>query len=198
MNRREALRLLATGTALQLAPGNLMAALREARALVASESAVKVLTPSQRATVEALADCIIPRTETPGAKDLGAGDFVDLMLAEWYDAVDRERFLQGIADVDKRMQTLFGKTFVDANSDQRAQMMTELGERMIEEEERRTAPHPHDEDVPEHESFYPMLRRLVLTAYYTSEEGATKELHFEIIPASRELCAPATSNQGGS
>jgi len=33
------------------------------------------------------------------------------------------------------------------------------------------------------------MRRLTLTAYYTSEAGATKELHFEIIPGSYEGCA---------
>jgi hypothetical protein len=37
--------------------------------------------------------------------------------------------------------------------------------------------------------FYPMLRRLTLVAYYTSEAGATEELHFEIIPERHDGCA---------
>jgi hypothetical protein len=41
-----------------------------------------------------------------------------------------------------------------------------------------------------------MLRRLVLTAYYTSEAGATQELHFEMIPDRYEGCA--APEEGGS
>ena len=44
-------------------------------------------------------------------------------------------------------------------------------------------------------SFYSMLRQLTLTAYYTSEMGATKELHFEIIPDSHNGCAPLSSGK---
>jgi hypothetical protein len=33
-----------------------------------------------------------------------------------------------------------------------------------------------------------MLRRLTLTAYYTSEAGATEELHFEMIPGRHAGC----------
>jgi len=33
-----------------------------------------------------------------------------------------------------------------------------------------------------------MLRHLTLTAYYTSEAGATDELHFEMIPGGYQGC----------
>ena len=47
MDRREALRLLATGTALQLAPRNLLAVLHEARTLLAAQVAKRTLTPTR-------------------------------------------------------------------------------------------------------------------------------------------------------
>ena len=37
-------------------------------------------------------------------------------------------------------------------------------------------------------NFYSGFRRLTLTAYYTSEAGATKELHFEVIPDQYQGC----------
>jgi hypothetical protein len=198
MNRREALQLLAAGTALQLAPRHLLAALREARAVLGAQAATRTLNSHQDATVKAIAEMIIPRTETPGAADVGASDFIDLMLTEWYDEPDRTRFLNGLAEVDARTQSLFGKDFVSCSADQQSEMLTELGEKMVDEAERRKTEPAHDVDVPEAESFYPMLRRLTLTAYYTSEAGATEELHFQIIPDRHDMCAAEDTNKGGA
>ena len=130
MERREALRLLAAGTALQLAPGNLMAMLREARRLTGAPAGPRTLNTQQYAIVQAMAEQILPRTETPGATDAGATEFIDLMLTEWYDERDRAHFLTGLADVDVRTAALFGKNFVDASPHQQAEILIALGENM--------------------------------------------------------------------
>lgn len=199
MNRREALRLLAAGAALNLAPPSMMAMLRDARAFVDTQPALRTLEPHQAATVRAMAELILPRTETPGAADVGACEFVDLMLTEWYDPAEKGRFLKGLTDLDARAIALFGQNFVESSADQQAMMLEELGEKMTEEADRardRASAGGGSSDAGE--SFYPMLRRLVLTAYYTSEEGATDELHFEIIPGRYDGCTPAQSGKEGA
>ena len=190
MQRREVLRLLATGTALQLAPAKLLLFAREVRTLVASQAAPRTLTAHQAATVNTMAELIIPRTDTPGATDVGATAFIDLMLTEWYDEPERSRFLAGLADVDTRSQRLFVRNFVDCSALQQSEILTNLGEQMMEEAERVRYQPPTLGEVPGGVNFYSMLRRLVLTAYYTSEAGATQELHFEMIPDHYEGCAP--------
>lgn len=188
MNRREALRLLAAGTALQFAPVKLLAALREARAAVGDQAPPRTLNAHQYEAVKAMAERILPRTATPGATDVGAVDFIDLMLTEWYDEPQRSRFLKGLADVDARSQFLFASDFVACSPAQQAEILIALGESMTEEVDRRNA--AHTESTVETEGFYPMLRRLTLTAYYTSEAGATQELHFEMIPGHFDGCVP--------
>jgi hypothetical protein len=199
MNRREALQLLATGTALQLAPRNLLAVLREARALLATQNAPRTLNPHQDATVKAMADLILPRTETPGATDVGATEFIDLILTEWYADEDRNRFLQGLAEVDLRTKSLFDKDFVEASPAQQADILDWLGERMAAEEDRAgISPRQRrrsSQSLPTR-NFYSMMRRLTLTAYYTSEAGATEELHFQIIPNAHDACAAVPSAKG--
>jgi hypothetical protein len=190
MERREALRLLAAGTALQLAPRNLMAVLREARRLIGPPATPRTLNAQQYATVQALAERILPRTETPGATDVSASEFVDQMLTEWYDERDRTRFLAGLANVDVRSTALFGKNFVGATPDQQAEILMALGEQMVDDVGRMQDPRI-DRESHIDANFYSMLRQLTLTAYYTSEIGATQELHFEIIPDSHQGCAPA-------
>jgi gluconate 2-dehydrogenase gamma chain len=69
MNRREALRLLATGTAMGLATPKMFATLRNARALAQTEAGPRTLSPHHNETVTAIAEMIIPKTQTPGASD---------------------------------------------------------------------------------------------------------------------------------
>jgi hypothetical protein len=190
MNRREALRLLAAGAAIPFVNHPMRAAMREARALVDARPTAHTLNAHQQTTVRMMAELILPKTDTPGATDVGATQFIDLMLAEWYDDAERTVFLNGLADVDSRARSLFNKDFVDGSPLEQADILTALGERMTEEivklsdqprRGRGAAPSPTH-------NFYAMLRRLTLTAYYTSEAGATEELHFEMIPGRHAGC----------
>lgn len=195
MQRRDVLRLLATGTALQLAPAKWLAFAREARALLASQAAPRTLNAHQAATVTTMAELILPRTDTPGATDVGATAFIDLILTEWYEEPERTRFLTGLADVDARSQKLFARNFVDCSALDQSDILTALGARMLEEaEQKRDQPFAFGA-APSDTNFYSMLRRLVLTAYYTSEAGATQALHFEMIPDRYEGCS---TEDGGS
>lgn len=198
MERREALRLLATGTVLQLAPGKLLAALREARKALDAEPAPRTLNAHQEATVKTIAELILPRTETPGATDVGVSAFVDLMLTEWYDERDRSRFLNGLADADVRTQALVGKNFVDASAAQQTEILIELGDKMAARADGMRYRSSGNEPQPDDAHFYSRLRELTLTAYYTSEAGATQELHFEVIPDSHNECAPAPAAKGSA
>jgi hypothetical protein len=191
MERREALRLLATGTLLQFAPSKLLSVLREARMSLQPEAAPRRLNAHQDATLKAMAELILPRTETPGAADVGASEFIELMLTEWYDESDRAGFLNGLADVDSRTRFLFGRDFVDCSPGQQAEILASLGEKMAEGTGSvRSARRPRRGITQEvNRNFYFILRQLTLTAYYTSEAGATAELNFQVIPDRYDGCA---------
>ena len=197
MDRREALRLLAAGAALQLTPARLFA-LRQARALLASQVVHRTLDNHQNATVAALAEMIIPRTDTPGAADVGVNQFVELILTEWYGDDDRKGFLLGLVDVDTRAKALFGKLFVECSPEQQADIMSALGEKMIEDGN-ALAEHTgqtRESLIEPYKNFYHMLRHLTLTAYYTSEAGATAALNFQVIPDRYDGCTALAGNGG--
>ena len=191
MQRRDLLRLLATGAVLRLSPGKLMAVARASRHLLDAQSGPRTLNTQQYAIVRQMAEMIIPRTDTPGATDVGVADFIDLLLTEWMEDRERAIFLTGLADVDVRSQRLFAKVFRDCSAAQQAAILTELGEQMVEEDRRKDRSDAGRGEM----SFYPMFRRLTLSAYYTSEAGATQELHFEIIPDHFDPCAPAAATK---
>lgn len=188
MQRREVLRLLATGTALQLAPSKWLVFSLEARSLLAEAQSLRTLSSHQDATLKALADMIIPRTDTPAASDAGVSEFIDLILTEWYDTPERAHFLEGLATVDSQSRTLFQKNFIDCSTEQKGKLLTELGAKMVESavpgSRRRSVQRP----APPKANFYADFRRLALTAYYTSEAGATQALHYEVIPEQYQGC----------
>jgi hypothetical protein len=173
-----------------LAPGNLLAALREARALLGTETTGRTLNLHQHATVTAIAELIIPRTDTAGATDVRVPEFIDLIVTEWYDAEERTHFLNGLADVDVRTQALFARDFVDSSPGQQAQILTVLGQQMTEEADalQDHARQYRDSPPEPNKNFYYMVRGLTLMGYYTSEAGATRELDFEIIPGRFDGC----------
>ena len=71
-------------------------------------------------TVTTLAEHIIPETDTPGASAARVNEFIDLLLAEWCDDAERERFLRGLADVDARSLHAFGNVFVHTTPDRQS------------------------------------------------------------------------------
>lgn len=89
-----------------------------ARLTSRSEPTPRHLPPSTRATVSAIADALIPRTDTPGALDIAAPDFIELLLAEWVSDADKSAFEEGIGELEGRALQLHGKAWpaLDANA----------------------------------------------------------------------------------
>ncbi|HEX6823683.1 MAG TPA: gluconate 2-dehydrogenase subunit 3 family protein [Candidatus Sulfotelmatobacter sp.] len=188
MQRREILRLLATGTALQLAPSKWLVFARGVRSLLAEAGSLRTLTPHQDATLKALADMIIPRTDTPAASDAGVSEFVDLVLTDWYEDLERAHFLDGLATVDSQSRALFQQNFIDCSTEQKGKLLTELGAKMLEGAVPGSRHRSVQRPAPPKTNFYADFRRLALTAYYTSEAGATQALHYEVIPEQYQGC----------
>ena len=98
MDRRDLLRAFGAATALTLLPADAKAAwLRVART---PGAAARALTAVDAAQVGALADVVLPRTDTPSATDVGVVAWVDLVVAEYYRDDERKQFMDGLAAID--------------------------------------------------------------------------------------------------
>lgn len=195
MNRRKVLKLFALSSTLPVLPAELFAAAREIYASLSPAPEIKTLSPHQDATVTAIAELIIPATETPGAKDTRVNEFIDHLLADWFPTEERSRFLSGLADVDARSQNLFQKNFVDAGPAQQGQILRALGEEMAQAAAALAAAQPgYRGSLPQPEdNFYFQFRRLTLIGYFTSEAGFTRQLREEIVPGRYDGCVATPS-----
>lgn len=177
MNRREALLLLA-GTA--AVPESLKAMGRAVHARVRAGT-LRTLTAHQNETVATIAELIIPKTDTPGARDAGVPAFIDVMLADWADDEQRQMFTTGLANVDERSRSAYGKTFVTCTADQQAEILQDLDYELAQ---------LRDAKSDTSKNFFGAMKWLTLTGYYTSEVGATSELHYRVVPGRFEPCYP--------
>ena len=179
MERREVLRVLGAATAVPFVSEDLYAIGRQAHAHWRARPGFRVLDADQQALVTTLTDLIIPETDTPGAKAARVDQFIDVMLADWYDPADRQRFLDGLADVDARSTAATGKPFIASTPAQQTVLLTALDDELARLKESRQSTG---------KNFFRMLKWLTLVGYYTSQIGFEQELHDRIIPGMFDPC----------
>ena len=173
MDRREALRRMVLGSAgVACAAGWVdrlsEMALAHAAPGQAAESAAawtpRVFTPHQNATVVEISELIIPQTDTAGARAAEVNRFIDTVLED-APADERERFISGLAWVDRRSRESSGADFVDAPPGEQEALLTVISSRENHA--------PADREGVE---FFEAIKRLTVTGYYTSEAGLREEL----------------------
>jgi len=80
MQRREALRLLASAATLPLVSRDAFSLFQEVHQQLPQTAALKALDPYQNAIVVTISELIIPQTDTPGAKAARVNEFIDLVV----------------------------------------------------------------------------------------------------------------------
>jgi len=90
-----------------------------------SNKPAKVLTPSETCTLAAIADRIFPKTDTPGAVEIGVLNYIDVALMGDYAALV-PFYRQGLRAVNRLAQAKFAKRFPDLNEEQKEAVLTEF------------------------------------------------------------------------
>jgi len=126
-------------------------------------------TADEVAKLDEIAETIIPRTDTPGAKDAGCGLFMAQFVTDCYSPEEQATFRAGLADIDTRTH---GR-FMQMKPGERTELFRTLHAELKAAASEGTAPKPH---------YFTMLKQLTLFAFFTSEVGATKVLRYVPIP----------------
>jgi hypothetical protein len=116
-----------------------------------------LLDDHQNRTVTALAEQIIPATDTPGAAAARVNEYIDLILADG-PPQRRARFLEGLGWLDGHSIRLHQRPFADLASAERAAILAALDAGASSE----LAPGV---------AFFRMMKGLTVEGYYTSRIG---------------------------
>ncbi len=143
--------------------------------------------PSERARamMAEVAELVIPRTDTPGARDVGTGDFVILALAHGLSGTRapvasgaitpalsaftrRDGSLRYLPWLERRLDQAANGDFCKRTPAEGSDILAKIdAEAMV-----RGAPW----------SPWVAIKGLILTGYYTSQIGASRELRYELVP----------------
>jgi gluconate 2-dehydrogenase gamma chain len=121
-------------------------------------------TASEYATVEVLADLIIPNDGTAGASEAGVSEFIDLMVSR--DAALQPRFRSGLIWLDAHSKTKTDGTFLKLPPSQQNSVLESLAYKKMFR--------PGEEQGRE---FFKLIREYTVMGFYTSEAGL-KELDY--------------------
>jgi len=172
MERRDLLKMIvaATGAAMVGLP-----ALVHAQAPAAG--AKHAFSAAEVGTLEEIAETILPRTKTPGAKDAGVGAFMAQFVADCYTAKQQAAFRAGLVEIDKRA----GGRFVSLTPQARTELL-----RALDAEARKHAVATTDigtaemaDAMPHH---FTMIKQLAIFSFFSSKLAATEVLRYVAVP----------------
>jgi hypothetical protein len=178
LNRREAIVRMALMMGGTMVGPRLLAGTWDAGAPAAASGT----SADDLALLDEIGDTIIPATDVPGAKAVGIGAFITMMLRDCYDAKDQAMVRAGFIAIAADFRTKHGHAFVGALSSERTDFLNAL------DREQRAYTKKKKAGEPPHA--FRVLKELTILGYFTSEIGATQALRFAEVPGSFNGSAP--------
>ena len=189
MDRREALKRTAWLMGGVVSAPAIMGVLKGCAAKPTIDWKPVFLSEDQGILITEVAEIIIPKTDTPGAKDAGVPGFIDQMLKDVYSKEDQDRYLEGLKAFDEEAKKEYGDPFNELSAEQKAAFVKKVHDAAVEAE-RATTPAPK-------RPFILMTKELTMLGFFTSEPGATQVLQYVAVPGSYKGCIPLSEAGNG-
>ena len=133
-----------------------------------------LLSADQSKTLSGVVESIIPKTDTPGAGELGVAAFVQIMVKDCYDKKAQDSLSKGIDTLESLSEKNFGKPFTGASKEQKVQLLQEM----------------EKGGDAQQKAFFGMVKNLTIQGYMSSEYVMTNLTHYEMVPARYHGCVP--------
>ena len=169
MNRREAIRRAALMAGVVVSPGWLGLVGR-----AQTPASKSYLTPAQGAIAAAVAERILPRTDTPGAADVGVPAFLDRLYGEYMSAGEQKLLVSGLDEIESAARAAHGASFSALTTAQQDGVL------------RRVAASQQDRDP----GSFALIRSATIVGYFTSEQVGRHVLHYDPVPGGYDGCVP--------
>jgi Gluconate 2-dehydrogenase subunit 3 len=134
------------------------------------------ISEAQESLLAELSETIIPKTTSPGAKDISAHRFALKMMDDCRSKEEQVKFLSGLAAFDMHTEKISGKPFVRQSAEERKSVLQEMEKNM--------------ESKDDMVGFYKSMKRLTIQAYSSTEFFLTKVQVYELVPGRYHGCVP--------
>jgi hypothetical protein len=150
------------------------------------------ITADQEQLIGDVSETVIPKTTTPGAKDLLLHLFVLKMLDDCYKKEDQQAFVTGMGHFAEQSQNIYGKTFDRMDTKTREAFLLDI-EKEDKAEEEAAKKNGDKKDAaptnqspgkysPELKKFYSIVKRQTINGYTNSKYFMTDIAIYELVP----------------
>ena len=150
---------------------------------------------AEMAMLSQISDLIMPATDTGGATDAGVPEFIEMMVANWFDDAERDNFLSGMQAFANGAVTRFGRPFERLSAQEKSTYFGDLLAQAEADVRLTFNPNPLAQESQPRSPFVLLMKRLTLVGYYTSELGATTELSYAMVPDEHVACATSVPEE---
>lgn len=184
-NKRRFIRGLGTfigaAAASQLLSGNALAvAMAYSPKANSTDSPGKLFSQADMLSLRDICAQVIPKTETLGAAEVDVHGFIDNQLFHCFPKNEQQACQQILLSLNEQSKQRHGQPFSQCSAVQQLSLLTDLEQIQ------------NGFDANDRKQFK-MLKGLVIFGYYTSQEGATKELAYLPVPGSFKGSIPYAS-----
>lgn len=188
MDRREALRKTALLMGAAVSATALAGIMQGCKATPELTYVPSFFTEDQARIVSELAQTIIPKTDTPGAKEAGVPGFIDQILKECYKKEDQDKFITGLTEFEAAAKAAHGDSFIYLDAEKQLAFVKAQNEAAV---------NAVKADPSQPRPFILTAKELTLLGFFTSEPGATQVLQYEAVPGSYKGCIPLSEAGNG-
>jgi hypothetical protein len=188
MDRREALKRTAWIMGGAVSAPAIMGILKGCAAKPTIDWTPVFLSADQGTLISQVSEIIIPKTDTPGAKEVGVPGFIDQIVKECYKKEDQDKFLEGLKAFDDEAKKEYGDPFIELDAEQQAAFVKKVHDKAVNTE---------DVGTPPNRPFILAVKELTMLGYFTSEPGATQVLQYNPVPGSYKGCIPVSEAGNG-
>lgn len=188
MDRREALKRTAWIMGGAVSAPAIMGILKGCAAKPTIDWTPVFLSAEQGALISQVSEIIIPKTDTPGAKDVGVPGFIDQIIKECYKKEDQDKFLEELKAFDDEAKKEYGDPFIELDAEQQAAYVKKVHDAAVNSE---------DVGTPPKRPFILTVKELAMLGYFTSEPGATQVLQYSPVPGAYKGCIPVSEAGNG-
>lgn len=142
--------------------------------------------------ISAIAETIIPVTDSPGAGEAGVGEFIIDFMTNSVSETEANTVISGLKDVEVYCTSNFNKTFELCSTDEKIMTLEHLEDEILFP--KSSLPGKIKNKLIGR-SFVEIFKELTVIGYCTSEAGATRGLVYVPVPVYYQSCTELKPGQ---
>jgi gluconate 2-dehydrogenase gamma chain len=139
-----------------------------------------------------LAEIILPKTTTPGAKEAGVPQFIDTLIFETYSQEEKDKFLASLKAFNEASVKANGSEFNELADDKKKKFVKAQHDLAFSQPVEGGSGNWWDSGSKQEKPFVLQVKELTLLGFFTSEAGATQVLQYNQVPGPYKGCVPLT------